>query len=262
MSRRRDWPLYVVMAAAILFMLAPLIVVVGASVTTSSFLEFPPRGFSLQWFQAVLEQDVWTTTLVASLELAAVSMAISALVGIPCSVALARGSFRGRAAITAFVLSPLMVPSIVLAISLLVIYSRTGVGLPFWRLALAHGVLTAPYLIRTLTAALEQVDPALEEAARNLGASPAGAWLRVVLPTVRPALIAALFFAFIMSFDELVVALFLSGPRLTTLPMQIYGDVQYNLSPAIAAVSTLLIVLTVAGVLLIERVLGVRRLIR
>lgn len=262
MSRSRDWPLYVVMAAVILFLLAPLIVVVGASVTTSSFLEFPPRGFSLKWFDEVLGEEVWMTTLLASVKLALVSMALATLVGVPCSVALARGRFRGQALIAAFVLSPLMVPSIVLAISLLVIYSRTGIGLPFWRLALAHGVLTAPYLIRTLTAALEQVDPYLEEAARNLGATPVGAWLRVVLPTVRPALLAAMFFAFIMSFDELVVALFLSGPRLTTLPMQIYGEIQYNLSPAIAAVSTLLIVLTVAGVLLIERVLGVRRLIR
>ncbi|MBB4660584.1 ABC transporter permease [Conexibacter arvalis] len=262
MSRTRDWPLYVVMAVVILFLLSPLIVVVGASVTTSSFLEFPPRGFSLKWFEEVLGQEVWTTTLITSVKLAVVSMAIATVVGIPCSIALARGDFRGRAAITAFVLSPLMVPSIVLAISLLIIYSRTGIDLPFWRLALAHGVLTAPYLIRTLTAALEQVDSSLEEAARNLGATPVGAWLRVVLPTVRPALIAAMFFAFIMSFDELVVALFLSGPRLTTLPMQIYGEIQYNLSPAIAAVSTLLIFLTVAGVLVIERVLGVRRLVR
>ena len=262
MSRSRDWALYVVMAAVYLFLLAPLIVVIGASLTTSAFLEFPPRGVTLSWFGEVLEQEMWTTTLWVSIKLAAVAMVIAALVGIPCSVALARGSFPGRAVITAAVLSPLMVPSIVLAISLLVIYSRSGIEMPFWRLALAHGVLTAPYLIRTLTAALEQLDPALEEAARNLGATPLVAWLRVVLPTVRPALIAAMFFAFIMSFDELVVALFLSGPQLTTLPMQIYGEIQYKLSPSIAAVSTLLIVITVAGVLAIERSLGVRRLIR
>lgn len=261
MSRSRDWPLYVAMALVYLFLLAPLVVVLGAAVTTSSFLEFPPSGFTLNWFREVLDEPVWRTALFASLKIAGVSMVIAAIVGIPCSIALSRTDFPGKAAINGLVLSPLMVPSIVLAISLLILYSRSGVGMPFWRLALAHGVLTAPYLIRTLTAALERVDPSLEEAARNLGATPATAWLRAVLPSVRPALLAAMFFAFIMSFDELVVALFLSGPRLTTLPMQIYGEIQYNLDPSIAAVSALLIVVTVAAVFLIERLLGVRRLI-
>lgn len=262
MRRSRDWPLYAAMAAVYLFLLAPLLVVLGASVSPAAYLEFPPRGFTLKWFDAVLGEEVWRTTLLASVKVALVSMAIAALVGIPCSVALARSAFRGKGLVTGLVLSPLMVPSIVLAISLLIIYSRTGVGMPFWRLALAHGVLTTPYLIRTLTAALERQDPSLEEAARNLGCRPLAAWVHVVLPSVKPALLAAMFFAFIMSFDELVVALFLSGPRLTTLPMQIYGDIQYNLDPSIAAVSTLLIVFTIAGVLLMERLLGVRRLIR
>lgn len=262
MTRSRDWPLYVFMAAVFAFLLAPLIVVLGASVSPASFLEFPPRGFTLKWFGDVLDNPVWQTTFWASIRVALVSMVIAAVVGIPCAVALARTDFRGKGLITGLVLSPLMVPSIVLAISLLIIYSRTGIGIPFWRLALVHGVLTAPYLIRTLTASLERLDPALEEAARNLGCRPFTAWIHVVLPTVRPALIASMFFAFIMSFDELVVALFLSGPQLTTLPMQIYGDIQYNLDPSIAAVSALLIVFTIVGVFLMERLLGVRRLIR
>jgi len=261
-SRSRNWPLLVFMALVYLFLLAPLVVVIGAAVSPASYLEFPPSGFTTKWFTAVLDEPAWKDTLLASIRLAAVSMVIAALVGIPCSVALSRKDFRGKALVTALVLSPLMVPSIVLAISLLIIYSRTGVDMPFWRLALAHGVLTAPYLIRTLTASLERVDGSLEEAARNLGCKPFGAWMHVVLPSVRPALLAAMFFAFIMSFDELVVALFLSGPRLTTLPMQIYGQIQYNLDPSIAAVSALLILFTVVGVLLMERLLGVRRLIR
>lgn len=262
MSRSRDWPLFLLMVAVYLFLLAPLVVVIGAALSPASYLEFPPRGVSFKWFGDVLDDPIWRTTLWASLRVAAVSMVIAALVGIPAAVALAKADFRGKGVITGLVLSPLMVPSIVLAISLLIIYSRTGIDIPFWRLALVHGVLTAPYLIRTLTASLERLDGSLEEAARNLGCRPVSAWMHVVLPAVRPALLAAMFFAFIMSFDELVVALFLSGPKLTTLPMQIYGEIQYDLDPSIAAVSALLIVFTVVGVFVMERLLGVRRLIR
>lgn len=254
-------PLRLLMGLIYLFLMAPLLVVIAVSFTTTRYLVFPPEGLTLDWYVTVFRDPSWTDSLLTSLQLAAASTVIATVVGVPAAAALARFRFRGRGTATSFVLSPLMVPSVVLAIGTLILYAQIDVDVPFWRLAFAHGVITAPFMIRTLSAGLARTNPALEEAAMNLGATRLVAWLRVVLPVARSALVAGMFLAFIVSFDELVVALFLSQVGLVTLPIRIYGQIEYSLDPSLAAVSALLILLTTVVVVVVARLGNLRQFV-
>jgi putative spermidine/putrescine transport system permease protein len=172
---------------------------------------------------------------------------------------MARYRFRGREAISAFMLSPILFPTIVLGLALLVFYSRVGLSGSFTGLVIAHSVLTTPFVIRLVMASLAEFDPAVEEASRNLGAGWWRTFLQVTLPLIRPGVLAGAVFAFIISFDELVVTLFLAGPDMTTLPVRIYTYVEFSSDPTISAISTMLIVVwMLIGVPVYARFLSVK----
>ena len=245
----------------LLFLVAPLIVVAGTSFNNSALLAFPPSNPSLRWYQAIPANPEFSDGLRLSVQLAVVTTLVSSLVGTPAALALVRHPFPGREVLNAVALSPLVLPTVVLGIGFLLFFTRLGLAASFPGLVLAHTVLTVPYVIRTVAASLSGLDPLLEEAARNLGAGPLRAFWRVTLPLAAPGLLAGAIFAFVISFDELVVTLFVAGPRLTTLPIRIFTYVQFSNDPLIAAISTVLIVMSFLAVVSLDRLIGLSRFV-
>ncbi|MFM9850613.1 MAG: ABC transporter permease [Hyphomicrobiaceae bacterium] len=225
----------------LLYLVAPVIVVVATAFTTTAYPVFPPQGFTLQWFERFLGMPEFTEAIRRSALLAFSSTLVATALGTFSALSLARYRFRGREAISAFLLSPILFPTIVFGLALLVFYSRVGLSGSFAGLVIAHSVLTTPFVIRLVMASLTEFDPAVEEAARNLGAGWWRTFLQVTLPLIRPGVLAGAVFAFIISFDELVVTLFLAGPDMTTLPVRIYTYVEFSSDPTISAISTMLI---------------------
>ncbi len=251
--------LFLVNAIIVLFLAAPIIVVIATAFTTTGYPVFPPQGFTLKWFAHVFETSQFTDAAQLSALLALCSTAIACTLGTFAGLALVRWRGRGREALSAFMLSPILFPTIVLGLALLVFYSRIGLQGSFIGLVIGHSVITTPFVIRLVMASLAEFDSSVEEAARNLGAGWWRTFFQVTLPLIRPGLIAGAVFAFILSFDELVVTLFLVAPGMTTLPMRIFTFLQYSSEPTISAIATMLIVAwAVIGIPLYVRFLSIR----
>jgi putative spermidine/putrescine transport system permease protein len=234
--------LTVINSLIVLFLLAPIIVVVATAFTTTAYPLFPPQGFTLRWFERFLTMTEFTDAVQRSAVLALASTAIASVLGTFSALALTRWRGPGRQAITSLMLSPIMFPAIVLGLALLVFYSQIGLAGTFTGLVIAHSLVTTPFVIRLVMASLAEFDPAVEEAARNLGAGWWRTFFQVTLPLIQPGVLAGAVFAFILSFDELVITLFLAGPGMATLPVRIYTFVEYSSAPTISAISTTLIV--------------------
>jgi putative spermidine/putrescine transport system permease protein len=251
--------LLAVNALIALYLLAPVLVVVATSVTTTAYPVFPPHGFTLRWYGEFLNNAEFMSGVRLSALLAFAATLIATCLGTAAALGLARGPRRTRSALAALFLSPIVFPAIVLGLALLIFYSRVGFSGSFAGLVAAHVVLVTPFVVRLVAASLAEFDDSVEEAARNLGAGWPRVFFQVTLPIIRPGVVAGAVFAFIISFDELVVTLFLAGPGMQTLPIRIYSFVQYNSTPIISAISTTLIVAwVVVGVPLYVRFLGIR----
>jgi putative spermidine/putrescine transport system permease protein len=228
------------------FLALPIVVVVIASFSSASYLTFPPPAFGLRWYRAFLETPGWLASTGLSLGVAGAVVALSTVLGTLAAMGLARLPRVPRALATGLILSPLIVPVIVVAIGIYYAFSRYGlVGSPVG-LVLAHTCLAVPFVVTSVGASLAGLDRRLEQAALSLGATPWGTFRQVTLPLIRPGVLVGALFAFITSFDELVVALFLSGSGAVTLPRRMWDDLRFAIDPTIAAVSTLTIVLTAA----------------
>jgi putative spermidine/putrescine transport system permease protein len=257
MTATRTHPVVVLIALVTLaVLLAPLLVVVAISFTSNALLTFPPEGFSLRWYEKLLHHGEFLRAIGTSVQLAIASAAASMLLGTSAAVGLRQARFPGRAAVEGFLLSPLMLPQLVLAIALLMYFSRLGLRASFVGLWLAHVVIATPYVIRMVLVSLARTDPNIERAARIAGAGPLRVFFRITLRLLMPGVVAGTCFAFIMSFDNLVVSLFLTGPRMKTLPVEIYGYLEYADDPLLAAVSTVVIVGIVLLLLLMEKTVG------
>lgn len=239
-----------------IFLVGPLIIVLGASVSDTTYLTFPPQGLSLRWFQNIFQISAFRQTMVTSFELAVLSTAMALLIGIPVAYALN----RYRVALpkwlsTVFVL-PILVPEIVLGFSLLKSLA-VGVSAPiFMALLVGHTLIVLPYAVRVVSASLASFDFSIEEAAISLGSPPTKTFFTIVLPNVRSGVIAAFILAFITSINDVSTSLFLTGPGISTLPIQILAHVEQFFDPTIASVSVLLMLLTVAVMAVVERTLG------
>ncbi len=242
------------------FLLAPLVVVVLASFNSADFLSFPPRGFSLRWYRTIWESDLWTDSFRLSLGLTALVTPLSLLIGTLAAYALVRYRFPGRGLVTTLVMAPLVMPQIVLGIALLNYFSALGLINSLTGLALAHLVVTLPYTVRLVSISVHNLDPVLERAAQNLGATPLQTFWRVTLPLLRPGLVAGAIFAAIISFGELAVTLLIAGARTTTLPLRIFNYTEYNFDPTINAVSTLFVVLALVLIVVLDRLIGLVRI--
>ncbi len=248
-----------VVVAVVVFLVTPILVVIPSAFSDDVAVSFPPVGFSTKWFAKAVETPGFMHALGVSALVALVATAVAVLIGSLAAYALARYRFPGRSVIELLLLTPLIVPSIVLAIALTMILGAVGLLGNIAGLLIAHVILTLPYAVRVLSGSMAQIDVALEEASLSLGASPAQVWRLVILPLATPGLLAAAVFSFIMSFDEFSVSFFVAGPGINTLPIELFNYTEINIDPTVSAVSTVLIVMSVAAFAIIERTVGLAR---
>jgi putative spermidine/putrescine transport system permease protein len=247
---------------AFTLIVVPIVMVVVAAFSPKDFFQFPPPGFSLRWFVEFFRLDNMRSAFALSVELALASATIATILGTFAALFLARRGGTLGTLLQSLFLAPLVFPTIILGVALLLLYKTIGMPvLP--GLLLAHCVVGLPYGFRTVLASAQALDPALEEAGESLGAGPLRTFFLVTLPLIWPGVLSGWLFAFIVSFGELNTALFLTGPGVTTLPIEIFSYLQFQGSQlVIAAASTVQIALIVLLVAVIERVVGIARITR
>ena len=233
--------LWIVASAVLFFLLLPLAIIVPSSFSASAYMEFPPRGLSLQWYRNYLGSRAWVEPTLLSLRVAIVTMVISTLAGTLAAFGLVRGRFPGRRALEFFLLSPMVVPVIVFAIGCYFLFSKVKLIDTPWALYLSHAIVATPLVVIIVGSAPRTFDRTLEQAARSLGAGYSRALWYVTIPILRPAILSAAAFAFLTSFDEVVLSVFLGGPAATTLPKRIWDNVRHEIDPTITAVASILI---------------------
>lgn len=247
--------------AALVYVLlfAPVVVVVVISFSADSFIVFPPSGFSLGWYERLIGNEALMRGARLSLVIALTVTALSLAVGVPAAFAIARNLVPGAGALKTFFLAPLLLPTLVLGLALLMLLQPYRLVATLPGLALGHLVVTLPFVIRFMVTAFSTLPDDIEAAAASLGATPWRVARRVTLPLAAPGLAAAGFLSFLLSFDETVISLFLSGPRASTLPVEMVRYVEGRTDPLVAALSVILILGTIAVVLLVERLAGLAR---
>ncbi len=241
------------------FVLAPIVLVFAISFSGDNFIAFPPRSWGVRWYVALFAHEGFARGFRVSLALASMVVALDLLVGVPAAYAIARLRFRGRDALLAFLTAPLLLPTIVLGLAMLLVFYPLRLAATYPGLVVAHMAVTLPFVVRIVATALSTLPGDVEDAAATLGASPATVFRRITLPLMLPGVIAASALAFILSFDEVVISLFVVGPRLSTLPVELFRYVEGRTDPMVAALSTVLILATVSAVLIVERSVGVMR---
>ncbi|MBG0803519.1 ABC transporter permease [Methylocystis sp. H4A] len=243
MSAAASWARRATLFIGFVFLYAPIVILAVMSFNASRLVSVW-GGFSTKWYAALLENEQLLHSAKISLAAALASATIATLLGLLAAISLARfGRFRTRMLFFGAVHAPLVLPEVVLGLALLTCFVAFGVGRGFITLVIGHVTLTMCFTTVAILAALRDSDPALEEAAMDLGATPFGAFVRVALPQIAPAIVTAYLLAFTLSLDDLVIASFATGPGATTLPMRIYSQVRLGVSPQINAISTLLLAL-------------------
>jgi len=230
---------------AFAFLLAPVVIIVPIAFSSGSFLSYPLPGFSLQWFEAVFVPYPWMLALKNSLIVALVVTALSTVLGTLAAYGLDRLEGRYKILLSTFFVAPTVIPSVIVALGCYFLFARVGLIGSLSGIILAHTVIAVPLVVVTVLATLKGFDRNLVRAANNLGATPTKAFLSVVLPLIAPGVITGAIFAFITSFDEVVIALFLTGPKQITLPRQMFSGLQNQLDPSIVAVAVLLMGVTI-----------------
>jgi len=256
-SRALVW---LTMAAVITFLLAPIIIAVGVSFSASPIFDFPPSGLSLRWYRSIDRLDSFWSALRLSVTIAIISTAVSLVLGTLCAIAVVRGRFPGRGTLATFAVSPLMLPGLVLGIAMLQWFRLLGLRDATLSLLIAHVVITMPYVVRTVLASLSLFDFTLIDAARTLGYSYPKALLRVMVPVLSPAFLTGGLFAFLASFDNYPVSIFLTDVRNKTLPIQMLQYIEESPNPTVAAISAVLVALTVVVLIIGDRLVGLRRM--
>ncbi len=242
-----------------LFLLAPLLIVVVISFSSNQYISFPPEGFTLKWYELLPTKTQFLTGLQTSLITAGISTVIVLLIGVPAALAINRYEFRGKAVVESFFLSPLLVPSIVIALGLVLLLGPVGLTNTYLSIILGHIGITIPYLMRTTLISLATSDTSCEEAARVLGAPGLTVFRRITLPIIAPGVIAGAVLAFIVSFDETVISLFVAESGKPTLPVQVMRYVENSADAVVAALSVILILFSVLVVIIVERLTGLRK---
>ncbi|ACA18229.1 binding-protein-dependent transport systems inner membrane component [Methylobacterium sp. 4-46] len=232
--------------AGFLFLLMPTLIIVPISLGGARELSFPPRELSFGLYREFFTDPSWWGATLQSLKIGILTMVTSLVLAVPASYALVRGAFRGRRALNLFLVSPILVPVVVLGLGFYLQFAGLGIGGTDLSLVLAHTVLVSPFVIVSVSAGLRQIDPALETAATIMGAGRARVFLKIVLPQIRGSLAVGALFAFLLSFDEVVASYFVSGPATMTLPVKMYSALRWEISPVIAAVSAILTAISLA----------------
>jgi len=234
-----------VTVAVCAYLVLPTLAVVPVSFTATDYITFPPQGLSLRWYEVFMGDGPWRSATWTSVIVALASAAAATVLGTLAALALQQLSgVTGRLVIW-FLLLPMIVPSIIIAVALYSAFAKLGIVGTKLGLVVAHTILSLPFVVINVSAVVQKMDWRMVDAARSLGASPANAFWKVTLPMIMPGVLAGAVFAFLTSFDEVVVALFVSGIDSVTLPVQMWNGIRFEVSPAVAAASCILLVLSI-----------------
>jgi putative spermidine/putrescine transport system permease protein len=247
-----DKPMRVIAYAVCLFIALPIVVVVVSSITGANYVTFPPEGFTLRWYVDVLADSRLMRSLRTSATVALITAALAAVCGLAASLALDRHRLRGKEIVSTFLVAPLILPSIVLALGMIFFMTAIGLIRTIPGLVLSHLVVAMPYAVRALSASLAGLNRDVERSASILGAAPLVVLYKITLPLIKPGLIAALMFSFLASFNNVALSLFVAGPRTQTLPLEIFRMTQDVNTPNVAAIASLLMAFTMVVVLVLE----------
>ncbi|MEA5054874.1 MAG: ABC transporter permease [Propionicimonas sp.] len=242
-----------------LFLLAPLIVVVIISFQSNQYLSFPPEGFTLKWYAALPHQRTFVQGAKVSVIVAVFVTVIVLILGVSAALAINRYNFKLKGLMQTLFMAPLLVPSIVLALGMVLLFTPIGLTNSYPGIIIGHVAITIPYVMRTTLMSLSTSDTSCEDAAKILGASPWQVFSKVTLPIIQPGVIAGGVIAFIVSFDEAVISLFVAESGLPTLPVQVLRYVENSADAAVAALSVVLIAISMVVVIIVERVMGLQR---
>jgi putative spermidine/putrescine transport system permease protein len=243
------------------FLLAPVLLVFPISLSADNYIAWPPSGWSLRWYVQLAHDDVLIGAFLNSLLLGAAVTLLSVTIALPAAVMLVRREFFAREAVLSLLTAPLLLPTIVLGLAILIVFVRLNLVGTWTGMLLAHLTLTLPYALRVLATGLKTLPIAVEDAAATLGGRPLTVFRRITLPLMMPAMVAAASLSFLVSFDEVVISLFIVGPKLKVLPVSLYLYVESRTDPLVAAASALLVLATLLIVVVLERAIGVRRAI-
>jgi putative spermidine/putrescine transport system permease protein len=247
-------------AFSVVFLMTPLVVTIAVSFGSSTVFTLPPPDWSLRWYQRLANTRGLLPALMVSLQIAAISTAIAMALGTLCAIALVRGRFPGREAISTFLISPLMLPGLVIGIAMLQGFKALGLRDVYASLFVAHVVITLPYVVRTVVGALSLFDFSLIDAARTLGCNYPMALMRVLVPALAPAFLTSGMFAFLASMDNYPISIFFTDAWTKTLPIQMLQYVEETPDPTIAAISAGLVLLAILVLIIGDRLVGLRKL--
>lgn len=238
------------------FLFFPLVLIVVTSFGTEAAIKFPIKGFTLDWYANALRSESMVQSFFLSLRIGLLATVLALVIGIPASYALSRYSFRGKKLLKSFFLSPTIIPGIVVGY-ILFQFIVLSLGLPIAQgLLIGHFLISLPYIIRVVGSSMEQLDYSIEEVAWSLGCTKIRAFMKIVLPNVTSGIFAAFMLAFVNSFNNVPVSMFLSGPGVTMLPTSLLSYMEYNYDPTVSAISVMLMVLTIVLMIVIEKTLG------
>jgi putative spermidine/putrescine transport system permease protein len=252
MKLERRGLLYFICCLVILFLLFPMFIIIPMSFNTSDAFEFPPSGFSFQWYANFFGRSDWFGPTILSLRVALLVSLVSVCLGTPGALALVRGKFKGLGTVNAFVLSPMIVPPIIIAVGIYFFFAKLRIIGTEVSLVMAHSILAIPFVVINVSAMLKGLNQNIEQAALNLGANRFQAFFYITLPIIRPGIVSGGILAFITSFDELIIAIFISGSSAVTLPKRMWESLRIETDPTVAAVSSLLIGMSIAILLSVE----------
>jgi putative spermidine/putrescine transport system permease protein len=265
--RYRRWALNGAAAIGLAYILTPLVFVTWLAFFRQEIPSFPPEGYSLRWFAAILDQPKFVEGFRMSFEVGVLATAIGLALGVPAALAVVRHQFRFRAPLSSLLLMPLIVPGVVLGTSMYVFHVEAENSLDvdvlgtFYALVAGHVVIVIPWVVRLVTASLAGVDRSIEEAAQNLGANAWVTFWRITLPAIRPGIVAGALFGFVTSFGNLEMSLFLVGPGRTTLPIVVLQYLEWKIDPTIASVSVVQIALIGIAMLITDRYVKLARVV-
>jgi putative spermidine/putrescine transport system permease protein len=251
-DRARHYGLWAITLAVLGFLILPILIIVPLSFSSGSFLTFPLPGVSLSWYQEFFTSATWQLSLRNSLIVASATTVVATGLGTLAALGLTRARLPGQTLLMGLIVSPMVVPLVIVAVGVYFAYAPFGLTSSLLGLTLVHIALAVPFVVITVSATLQGFDPNHVRAGASLGASPVVVFLRIILPLILPGVVSGALFAFVTSFDEVVVALFLTGPAERTLPRQMFNGMRENISPVITAAASLLILLSIVLLTTVE----------
>lgn len=235
---------YVAALIVLTFLMVPIIVIPILSFGTSTWLEFPPPGYTMKWYKTLFSSSEWFIPIVNSLKIAIPVVFLSTVFGIPIAYAIVRGKFKGRKFLNSLFVTPMMMPYIIFAIAIYGVYLNFGLTGTYTGIVIAHVILVLPFVITNVANSFRTLNPAIEQAALSCGAGYFTTFFRVTLPLIKNGVVAGAIYAFFLSWDEIIVAIFITTPDTITLPVKIWNSLRMDLSPVLAAIATLLILVS------------------